>query len=334
LLSVNFNQDASCFVAGTETGFIVWSTDPLQERFRRDFNGKGIGLVQPLFNTNILALVGGGKNPKFPKNVVSIWDDKRAERIAEIVFRHEVKSVRLRRDYIITVTESAIYIHDFKKLQLNYQFDTGDTGVCAINHSENLIFAFPSKAEVGVITVKDGNKEVFHIKAQDHKITQICMNHTGTRIASCSENGTTISVFNTATKELIKKFQRGQTYATITSLAFNRDGTMLCCASNSQTVHIYLIEAENPQNAVSRVSSFLWGSSVAFEKSTWQFQIPDIQSICAFSEGEKPKSESDPKKYSIIALGASGIYYKYSFSLDKKPECTQEKREYYYRSAV
>jgi len=51
-----------------------------------------------LFRCNILALVGGGKSPKWPPNVLVIWDDYRNRPLAEINFRNDIKAVRMRRD--------------------------------------------------------------------------------------------------------------------------------------------------------------------------------------------------------------------------------------------
>lgn len=36
ILYVSFNQDQTCFVCGTESGFRVYSTDPFHLTFRRE----------------------------------------------------------------------------------------------------------------------------------------------------------------------------------------------------------------------------------------------------------------------------------------------------------
>lgn len=57
--------------------------------------GGGLRIVEMLYKTNILALVGGGKSPKFPINKVMIWEDSSSKCIGEMTFRGEVKSVKL-----------------------------------------------------------------------------------------------------------------------------------------------------------------------------------------------------------------------------------------------
>jgi hypothetical protein len=61
--------------------------------------------------TNIFALVGGGKTPRYPKNKLMIWDDCNFyilslgiyKCIAEISCKSELKSVKIRIDRCIAI---------------------------------------------------------------------------------------------------------------------------------------------------------------------------------------------------------------------------------------
>ena len=97
ILYVAFNQDSKCFSVGTETGFRIYNTNPFKLNFERTLGG-GIGIVEMLYRCNILALVGGGKNPKFLTNKVIIWDDHQQKVIGELKFSTVVKSVKLKKD--------------------------------------------------------------------------------------------------------------------------------------------------------------------------------------------------------------------------------------------
>ena len=67
ILCLTFNQDSSCFAIGTETGFKIYSLYPKKHSFERNLNG-WLEIIEMLYKSNILVLVGRGIYPKFSKN--------------------------------------------------------------------------------------------------------------------------------------------------------------------------------------------------------------------------------------------------------------------------
>ena len=92
ILYTTFNQDSSCIAIGTEKGFKIFNTSPLKDNFGRKLDG-GIGIIEMLNRSNILALVGGGLTPKFNPNKVIIWDDNQAKILTEIRFTSIIKNI-------------------------------------------------------------------------------------------------------------------------------------------------------------------------------------------------------------------------------------------------
>ncbi len=107
MLYATFNQDATCFAVSTERGFRIYNTYPFKDNFERGIHkililflvlDGGIGIIEMLNRSNILALVGGGKNPKYAPNKVILWDDHQTKMISELRFTTAVKNVKLKKD--------------------------------------------------------------------------------------------------------------------------------------------------------------------------------------------------------------------------------------------
>ena len=242
LLYVGFNQDQGCFACGTSNGFRIYNCDPFKETFRRDFGSGGIGLVEMLFRCNILALVGGGKTPKYPPNKVMIWDDHQSRCIGELAFRNEVKAVRLRRDRIVVVLEHRIYVYNFEDLKLLHQIETvsNPLGLCALcPNSQHIVLTCPGVHRGHVrIDLYDIKKTNF-IAAHETTLSAMTLNADGTRLATASEKGTLVRVFDTTNSQLLQELRRGADHAEIYSLSFNTASRYLAVSSDKGTIHIF-----------------------------------------------------------------------------------------------
>jgi len=317
LLFVGFNQDNGCFACGLSNGFVIYNVDPFRETFRRIFtNGSngGIGIVEMLFRCNLLAIVGGGRNPRFPTNKVMIWDDHQNKCIGELKFRTEVHAVRLRRDRVVVVLESKVFVYNFKDLKLIDQITTvsnskGLVSLCP--EPKNNVLAVPGLARGSIRIELYDMKKATLIKAHDADLAQFALNSDGSRIASASEKGTLIRLWNCHNGEPLKELRRGMDRAEIYCICFNQTSTFLACSSDKGTVHIYSLSA-NTINPTSNNTTNPTATSAKFrsesfhETSTTSITTTNTANNATTSEHD---SLSNPTSTTNKQMGGMGITF-------------------------
>jgi hypothetical protein len=248
LLSVSFNQDGGCFSVGTSSGFRIFNVSPFQETVWRSFQRGGIGTVEMLYRSNLIAVVGGGQTPRYPRNKVFIWDDHQGRNVGELAFEHHVKAVRLRRDKIVVVLKYKTYVYRFNDLKLMDQITTlaNDRGLVSLCPDPgHAVLALPGLTKGSIRVELYDLRKAYLINAHETDLSCFALNHDGSRICSASEKGTLIRVWDCYTGDQIKELRRGADRAEIFCLAFNWNNTFLACSSDKGTIHIFsLVEGD------------------------------------------------------------------------------------------
>ncbi|KYK58898.1 putative HSV2 Phosphatidylinositol 3,5-bisphosphate-binding protein [Drechmeria coniospora] len=241
VLSVSFNSDSSCFAA-------VFHTKSCLLKASRDFNA-GIGLVQMMGMTNYLALVGGGKSPKFAMNKAIVWDDMKGKVALEIAALTAIRSVRLGRERIVVVLQNSVRVYSFAKPpDLLHVYETADNvlGLCCLSDRQ---VAFPGRTagHVQLVELVTGNVSI--IPAHSSPLRALQLSPDGELLASASDNGTLIRVYSTGNCAKVVELRRGIDQATIFSLAFSPSGAMLACTSDKSTLHVFDVPAPRRPSA-------------------------------------------------------------------------------------
>lgn len=254
-LSASFNSDVSCFSVGTDSGFCVFNSEPCTLQVSRSL-GAGIGIVEMarnphhptdqlsgiaemLGNYNYLALVGGGKNPRWPQTKVILWDD--AKKRETVTFEHKtaVLRVRLTRTHIAVALQNSVHLYDFTSPPKRRSiFETADNhlGLCCLGHK---LLAFPGRSPGQIQLVELQTMNVSIIPAHATALRALDLSRDETLLASASETGTLVRVFSAINCAKLAELRRGVDAAFVFSIAISPDSNTLAVTSDKSTLHVF-----------------------------------------------------------------------------------------------
>ncbi|KAI1259568.1 WD40 repeat-like protein [Xylariaceae sp. FL1019] len=267
-LSVAFNSDSTRFAVGLDSGFCIFFASKCQVQTARDLNA-GLGLVQMMGNANYLALVGGGRAPKFPQNKVIIWDDSKGKVAFEIAALTNVRGVQITRNRVVVVQQNSVRLYAFEKPPKPLgKYETADNflGLCCLTDK---YLVFPGRTPGHVQIVSLDTDSVTILPAHSSALRALQVSADGDLLATASEKGTIIRVFETSTSRKIAERRRGTESATIFSLRFSPSGQMLACTSDKGSLHIFDVpNPRRPNSATNRPSPPVSPSVASFNLTT------------------------------------------------------------------
>ena len=226
---MNFNQDCSCLSIGSNNGYQLYNFSNLPEKvdFLFEQNGQTITHVQRLFTSSLIFYV-----TKEQPKILTVYHFRKNTNIITPEFETDIKGIKLNRNRLIIILESSIQILSIKDMSLihiidnfvpnrdcDYSNQVALASPVSATALSNLV-AYPTQETEGGIMVFDGYflKTINIIKAHDNPISalafcnkssaQVGTHNNPILLASASERGTVIRVWNIPNGTLLRSLRR------------------------------------------------------------------------------------------------------------------------------
>lgn len=256
-ITLRLNQEHNLLSYCSDNSCRIYNIDPLHLKLDLDIKDFGtLSICEMVHRSNLLALVAGGLKPKFAENTVVIWDDNLKKFVVELTFSSPVLSVKLRMDKIIVAELNQIHCFLMQKtVRKLFSVTTrnnpqGLFDVSSYTTSARQLLCFPGHkiGSIQIIDLTDCEPGVsaspVYVTAHENEIACLTMNNQSTLLATASQKGTLIRVFDTTSPYRVFKIvelRRGADVATFYCLNFSKNSEFLCASSDKGTIHIFAL---------------------------------------------------------------------------------------------
>lgn len=126
--------------------------------------------------------------------------------------------------------------------------------MCSVSPSKEIcVLAVPDKkaGSVRIIHFDKGNKTTL-IDAHQQAISSLALNHEGTILASASQTGTLIRLWDTENGSKLQELRRGTDSVDIYWLLFDPLSKYLTCSSSKGTIHVFAVRQDLVQSVAAK----------------------------------------------------------------------------------
>ncbi|KAK4542463.1 hypothetical protein LTR36_006715 [Oleoguttula mirabilis] len=275
VLSVAFSATRNRFITGLSDGFRCFRTDNCFTTYQPTLPSEGGIAIAAALDDRYQAYVGGGRAPAGKDGAVIFWDALLGKALNRFDFHEAVLGVRLSGRYMVVLLKERAIGFEHQELERpslptpppDAADDDGSPETDAeVLRGPNLVKAlYPTSpntyalgslkgdllvlpaqtpGQVQLIPLHAGSKRV--LRAHNSPLRCLALSDDGTLLATASEQGTLLRIFNTRTTDELAEFRRGVDHAIIYSLAFSPGNRWLACTSDKGTLHIFDLRPPDP----------------------------------------------------------------------------------------
>ena len=331
ILYISFNQDSSCLALGLEYGYRIYNLTSNTLDFYERFLDGGIKIIEMLYRTNLLVLVGGGKHSKFSKNKVILYDENTSKIVTDFSFTNYINNVKIKRDRIFVVSDKNIVIlslYNFKLIdKIDLPFEN-KKGLIAVTYESDVNYlAYPDKA-IGYVNIRIYQNFQVEVKEQinAHDDELACLNFDKNKyLATSSVNGKYLRIFKVANQKFLYEFKFPSRLSVI-NIEFDESNFVLC-STDIGKVYVFSLknvkkkddekdyffnENNDENNHINDKNNFF--NFFKKEESFWAvLNLNEKKIISTFVNGNFGKNK-------IVTISSKGNYYRSRFDEINKGE--------------
>ena len=301
VLFANFNQDCTSLAMATKRGCCMYFLDTIDDvkpLYDNKGNDKEICLLVKYFSSSLVVF----STLKSPTKL-KVCNFKKGIDICNYSYSNSILALKLNRLRLIVVLEECIHIHSITDMKLLHTIEdtpNNHRGLCCLSlNNENSYLAYPGSTVSGVVNFFDVNtmSNIGTIKAHNSPLAAMNFDSAATMIATASEKGTVVRVFSVPDGQKLCEFRRGSMRcASIGTLAFSPDSSLLLVSSNTETIHIFHVDDEisRIQQESEQPSWTSWLTSFtptvvsnavhqARDYATIRLPFSNLRNVCAFT---------------------------------------------------
>lgn len=247
---MEFNQDKSLITIYRDDEVKILTVEPFI--LRSVINISKPKIVRMFYRTNLIFFVGNDnieetKDKHYPGNILNIFDDSQQEVIDKIKLNAEIDDIQCNKFYISLLSENNLYLYKFDDLKIPYyKTNIVNKNFCLTDNYLIYIDKSYTEPNVETVNIKNlSNDKTIEIKAHQNKIKFMSINKDETLLATASERGTIIRIFDIVGGTKLYEFRRGTNISNIQYIVFSEDSQFIAVISDRGTIHIYNLKNIN-----------------------------------------------------------------------------------------
>ncbi|OHT01804.1 WD repeat domain phosphoinositide-interacting protein 3-like protein [Tritrichomonas foetus] len=245
ITSISLSNDSSSFAICYLNTFHVYSTHPIKRKYQKEFPKSKLRNISTTSDGTFVAFVAKNKEV----STVYLWNNFYGECHCKIEFRANVTNILLTPQLMLIALDDSFCIYNIqtKSMQLEqktYENPKGAADLCT--SSDGLLLAVCGK-QMGYVQVLEYGSvnPPINFQAAKHPITQLKFSPDSSLLATASEKGTLIRIFDSMTGTALCIFRRGALTSSILSMSFSPNNHHLIAVSENGTIHLFPADARN-----------------------------------------------------------------------------------------